>query len=499
MRLLTRVEYNNTLRDLLGDTSAPANDFPREPLAQGFDNDGNANVASDEYIARALDAAEKVAHDAVTARPETLFVCTTQDDSCREGFLSGFGRRAFRRRLTADELTGFRTLFNQARTQTGSFTDAVEWTLTAMLQSPQFLYRFEEGTGPSTDSWRVPLTGDELASRLSYFLWASMPDDALLNAAEAGRLGQPDTLRAEVQRMLADNKGKAGLRRFFDLLVRADEISAAGKDTATYPLFTQDLPALWQKSLALFLDEQVAGTRSLNDVLTSKVMYVNNAMSMYAQGPASGVFQRVEMPAGAGQRTGVLTQPGFLARLASPNQSSPVRRGIFVLEKLMCQPPNPPPANFAPMPPEVSPTATTRERFAAHSQNAACASCHASIDPIGFSFENYDGMGVWRDTENGKPVDATGSVIFLRDTTLSGATTGPGDLVDRLAHSAQVRQCVAEGMVRFALGRELGGSDACSVKQISADFNAAEGAFDALVHSLVASDSFRTRPVETAP
>lgn len=498
MRLLTRAEYDNTIRDVLGDTSKPSRDFPREPLAEGFDNDGNLNQVTDESVTRYLEAAETIASATVKTRPERLYRCETQNSECMARFISSVGRRLFRRPLTEAETLAFSTLF--ATVQNGNdFDTATEWVLQVMLQSPQFLYRFEEGTDPAAGAWRTPLDDSELTTRLSYFLWASTPDDALLDEAASGALSDPEALATIAARMLADPKAAQGKARFFNLYLRLDDISGLEKSTGAYPAFTAGLPGAWRTSIDLFLNDVLTHDNSLPSLLTSNAMFVNGTMSMYGPGSTGSgtAFTKVMMP--GGQRSGLLTQPGFLARLAGPDQSSPIRRGIFVLDRLLCQTPPPPPPTVNTTPPAVDLGGTTRERFAQHSQDASCKGCHSFIDPLGFGFEHYDGIGAWRDTDNNKPVDASGAIVLAREESLKGLFDGAAELMAKLSASRQVHDCVSKEWLRFAMGRGLGDGDDCSLTQVQDQFMNSGGNFDALLLAIVASDTFRTRPVETAP
>ncbi len=493
MRLLTRAEYDNSLRDVLGETSHPSRDFPREPLSGGWDNDGNLNQVTDESVTRYLEAAEAVAADTVAHRADRLYTCANKSSACAAQFIGTVGKRLFRRPLTAEESLSLTSFFNTTQLN-NDFDTAVEWTLQLLLQSPQFLYRFEEGAPPGAMAWRTPLDGYELASRLSYFLWASTPDDALLDAAALGTLADPEALKAQATRMLLSPKAAQGKMRFFDLWLRLGDIGGLEKSTAAYPSFTPALAQAWRTSVDLFIDDVLTHDNTLGALLTSNAMFVNDTMSMYGPKQPSSTFQKVMMP--STQRNGLLTQPGFLARLAGPNQSSPIRRGVFVLDKLLCQPPPPPPPSVDNTPPAVVSGATTRQRFAAHSQSEMCKGCHSFIDPVGFGFEHYDGIGAWREQENGIDIDANGAIVSASDE-LVGPFNGAPELAARLAKSRQVHDCVSKEWLRFAMGRGLGDGDACSLEQVQQQFIDSGGSFDGLLLSIVGTDTFRTRPVES--
>ena len=229
---------------------------------------------------------------------------------------------------------------------------------------------------------------------------------------------------------------------------------------------------------------------TLAALLTSNVMYSNDSMSMYGPVAPSAEFVRNEMPGDT--RRGLLTQPGFLAFKSLPDGSSPVRRGVFVLDKLMCEPPPPPPAGANITPPGPSVTNTTRERFAAHSLSPGCKACHQFIDPVGFTFEHYDGLGQWRDTENGQVIDSTGGVVASRDATVLGAVNGVGELSQKLAASRNVHDCVTKEFYRFALGRPLTQADTCTATRLGDRFMGSGGSFKELMLAIVEADSFRS-------
>lgn len=488
LRLLARAEYDLTVRDLLGATNNPARDFPREPLAHNLDNDANINQVTDAHVAAYLDAAEALAGDTLTNRRSKIIPCNTSDIACGELFIATTGLRAFRRPLNAEERANLNTLFTTINAMEG-FDGAVEVTLQTMLQSPQFLYRDEQALGPVPQPV-VTLQGYELASRLSYFLWGTMPDDQLLEAAANGVLDTPEGLKAEAQRMLADARSTDGLMRFFSLWLYFDGIERTEKSLIAYPNFTPALASAWRTSVELYVKDVLSHEGTLPALLTSNVMYTNDAMSMYGPSAPSSAFVRNEMS--GTQRKGLLAQPGFLAFKAMPDGSSPVRRGIFVLDQLLCQTPPPPPAGANIVPPIPSATQTTRQRFAAHTESGSqCKGCHQFIDPIGFTFENYDGLGVWRDMENNQAIDARGGVIASDDPVVLGDVTGVAELSDKLAQSPRVHGCVAKEVYRFALGRQLTQADTCTATKLGDRFMKSGGNFRDLMLAIVESDAFR--------
>lgn len=489
-RLLTRAELDRTLADLVGDTTSPAAaKMPAEPLAYGLDNNAKLNSANDTWVTSAFEVAEGVAARAVKDRKALLVSCTTFDANCGAKFVTEFGRRAFRRPLTPAERSAFLDFFDAALAKEG-FDPALEQTLTVFLQSPQFLYRPELGVRGNVPGAPAQLEATDLASKLSYFLWGTMPDDELLAAAETGALDTPEGLQQQAKRMLKSPRAEAAASAFFARFFSLDALSRVEKDAVKYPMWTPTLQSSWRRSMELYFGEVARPGGTLEGLLTTPALYVDSSMTMYVPN-TSNDFQRVAMTSAG--KSGVLAQPGLLARLASPDQASPVRRGVFVFDRVLCQALPPPPANLNVTPPPAQPGATTRERFAVHGASAGCNGCHARIDPMGFGFEHFDGMGVWRDTEEGKPIDAKGSIVGTRDAELRGDFDGVGELAAKLSKSKQVHDCLATEWYRWALGRVEAESDQCALDQVTKRFFDSKGSFEELQLAIVASDAFRFR------
>lgn len=492
LRLLTRAEYDNTVADLLGDETHPSQAFAREPLSDGYDNDATVNRLTADSLKRFMEAAELVAARAVRDHRDVLVPCAEANALCKDEFIRTFGRRFFRRPLGAEEIASLSEVFADGSAQ-GGFDVGIEWTLAAMLLAPQFLYR-DERAAVEPDGGLAKLTGYQLATRLSYFIWASAPDDALLDAAARGELLRDEELDAQVDRMLADPKADRGKLRFLSLWLGVDGVGNARKDEATYPDWTRALSRSWETSLELFLEGVIHDGNDVQTLLMSPALYANADMAIYTDGEFYDDFARFEPK----NRVGLLAQPAWLAMLASPDQSSPVRRGVFVLDKLLCQSPGAPPAGANLIPPEPSTAATTRERFAQHAQ-ADCAACHDRIDSVGFVFEHFDGIGQWRDEENGQPIDASGALLKTRDEKLAGPVNGVGELSDKLAGSGQVTDCISRDWLRFMLGRSVDVGDLCSLYSVQRDFAAGGGSFDALMRAVTKTDAFRAHAKAEAP
>jgi hypothetical protein len=491
LHLLTRREYDATIRDLLGDPSNPAQStFPKEPLAFGFENNINLYRVTPESVSRYLDAAETLASTAVRTHKASLVDCVGhEDEPCGERFVVSFGRRAFRRPLSDAEVSSFVDLFRRTL-MADTFDGALEGTISAMLQSPQFLYRNELGDGAPQDPKK--LNGFEVASKLSYFFWGTMPDDALFDAAAGGRLNARDGIELEARRLLEDPKAHDGSTSFFRQYLGLETMVTTEKDVGTYPNFNPQMGQSWLQSINMFLDRAFWTGGTLRGLLTDSTVFVDPMLApMYSLGgPTPTGF---DQKATGDRYVGLLAQPALMAKLAGPNQSSPVRRGVFIFATLLCQPLPPPPANINIQPPTPVPNATTRQLFAAHSSSAMCQGCHGLIDPLGFGLENYDGLGVYRDTQNGKPIDATGEIKGAREASLNGKFNGPKELAEKLAGSRQVHDCVSVNMYRYAIGRVETQEDQCALNNIQIAFFESGGDFRTLGVKIATSDTFRFR------
>ncbi|HET6586093.1 MAG TPA: DUF1592 domain-containing protein [Nannocystaceae bacterium] len=497
MRLLTRYEYDNTVRDLLGDTSEPARAFAPENRSGVFENDQTDHQVSKDVVRQYLDASEDVAERAVTTDLAAVLPCdpiAVGEQACGTSFVASFLPRAFRRPATADELATFSALFASAYAQYG-FSTAISLTIQGVLQSPQFLYRIElapEGAAPGD---LVPVEDYEMASRLSYFLTSSMPDDELFAAAAAGELRTADEIEAHARRLLESEAAKETIREFHRQWLGLGALSSVAKDPTAYPgLDPATFAVDWNDNVQRFVEHVfTAGDGTLADLFASDVVFLSPELASFygaeAQDPQTGAWHLPD------PRAGLLTQPGMLGMLAYPDGSSPVARGVFVRKRLLCQELTPPP-NVPIEPPMPDPNATTRERFEQHSVEPACAGCHALIDPLGFTFENYDGAGRWRTTENGKPIDASGAINGIGDPDATGPVANAIELSAKLAASDDVQACMVRQWATFALGRSPGETDECTMETLEAGFAASGGDLVELMVEIATSDAFRFRVVD---
>ena len=502
IRRLTRFEYNNTVRDLLGDTTDPADVLPPEEEVAGFNNQAAALTSSDLLIEQYMKVAEDVGARAVLDIDALLPECDPEldgNDTCALSFIQDFGRRAFRRPLSQTEVERLKSVFDWAVNDPdlGRFEDGMQVVIEAMLQSPSFLYRPELGGETPVEGDVVPFTSWEMATKLSYMLWNTMPDAALFAAAEADELTTKEQIAAQATRMLDDDKARDLVRNFHTQWLLLTHLDSVTKDTNVYPAFNGSLRPLWTEEIQAFVEHVILeGDGSLRTLLTANYSFMNEELaSFYGDDVTDAVtgpeFRQVQLD--PDRRAGFLTSAGLMATHANVNQSSPVFRGKFVREQLMCNTLPLPPNDLVIEPPQLDPEKTTKEQFEEIGANPACAGCHTLMNPIGFIFENYDGTGQWRDQQNGKDIDATGEVVQTDD--IDGVYDGAVELASALAGSTQVQECVSSQWFRFAYNRTVTSEDSCSVEQLNDVFRSSDFNIRALLVALTQTNAFLYRRV----
>jgi hypothetical protein len=499
LRRLTRFEYANSVHELLHVDPAPARDLPADEETNGFDNNAGVLTVSALHAEKYVLVSETLAKSAVAnlAALTTCDAAATGDEACALEFARSFGRRAFRRPVTSTDEQAFLTAYRAGRTG-GTHAEGIEVMIRAALQSPDFLYRLEPMSAADATSRMVPLTQFELATRLSYLIWASGPDDALLDAAERGELATKEQLAAKAREMLSDPKAKISMANFFGQWTGEKRLEITTKNTMLFPAFTTEMRDAMARELPAFLDDVLfSGDHSLGTLLTAPVAFVSGPLAdLYGVTAPPGsetTPMRVDLPANQ-DRAGILTQAGFLSVQGHPDQTSPVLRGKFVRAMMLCQPPPPPPPDVDISLPTIDQGATARERFGAHeTAGSSCAGCHSQMDPIGLAFEHFDAMGRYRETDNGQPIDVSGEITETNDPALGGPFVGVGELAQKLAASDQVRSCMATQWFRFALGRQEANPDSCSLATLQTAFNGAQGDLLELVVALTQTDAFMLR------
>ena len=495
LRRLTSREYLNTIRDLLNDTTIAIDDVPGE----SDDLSNNAFPFRQPTAIGTLDAvnlqaaAEKLATN-MSTKLSTILPCTPANASAEAGcasmFITTFGAKAYRRPLSTAETTTLNTLYQNARTTLMlDFNGAVDVLLEAMLQSPGFVYHWEMDPGAAIKDGSVVQLGNyQVANRLSYFLWGSMPDATLFTSASNGQLSTPDGIQTQVTRMLQDSKAQGFVADFIDDWVDVNVIASRPKDATLYPMWNQDLANAMETEFRSFGTTAVLGTGLFSDLLTGNKSSVNQALAtVYGVSGVTGTTPKA-VTLDATQRAGILTSAGFLSVHGASDGSSPVRRGHAIFTRLLCGVVPDPPANVPP-PQPPTPGLTTRQRFEMHDMNTCTGSCHATMDPIGFGFEHYDGIGQWRTTDQNLPVDSHGSIA------LDGQTHNFDDAVGLaalLAASPQAQACFAKQMTRYALNRWDTAGDAASIQASATTFQASKNMRD-LIGAVATSRTFRYR------
>jgi hypothetical protein len=493
LRLLTRFEYDNTVRDLLGvDLELAAERFPADVSnAVGFDN-GHAWSVSELHVERHLEVAEAVAGRAVAERWDALLPCGREGaDGCMDALLESLLPRAFRRPVSEEEHAVFSAM--AAETADLGFETSVELVLTAILASPQFLYQLEPADGDPGDV--VALDGPERASRLSYFLWGSMPDEALFDAALAGELDDPSAVEAHARRMLDDPRAAQAVDMFHRRWLSLDLLEQMEKDEALYPELDSARAGELSASMRAFLADAFDGglavlTTSNSTWLTPELAAI---YGVDASDAPAGELTRYELD--ASRRAGLLTQPALLSMLAHADQHSPILRGVFLREQILCAELPDPPPGIAVAPPPPDPNATTRERFTRLTSDPTCSACHGLINPAGFLFEHYDALGRFRADENDRAIDASGELVGIDDPALTGPIDDAVDLGERLAGSVRFERCLSRQWVRWALRGPDAPGDEVLVDQAVASLDASGGDFRELLLALATSDAMRFRRI----
>ena len=492
LQRLTRSEYDNTVADLLGITTHPAATLPPDGSSGLFANNGEAAV-SNYAVEVYRDLAESLA---ASAAIDSLLPCDPAligEDACAREFVATFGRRAYRRPLDEGQIERLMQLYGRGRAD-GSFEEGITLTIEAMLQSPSFLYRIEAG-----EQELIELDGYEIASRLSYFLWRSMPDDALLDAAEVGALDDAEGIEVQARRMLDDERAQRALLTFFGDLYALDTATSVYKDPELFPGFSPELAQDMRTELELFVLSTLRdGDHRLESLLAADHTFVNARLAAFygLAAPGSEDFARVELTGDAAQ--GLLAKPLLMALSAHDQRTSPTLRGKLVRTRVLCEGlPPPPPGVESTVP---SPGAlSTREWVQQRLDNPSCEGCHKLMDPIGLAFEHFDASGRYRELEDGVAIDASGTLV---DTDVDGDFVGPAGLVAKLIESQQVGDCFAEQWFEFGLGRAPTDDDACSTADIGDAFASSDHDVEALIFAIATSDALRLRrptQLEEAP
>ena len=494
LRRLTKFEYANTARNLLGVDTTPVNDLPADEVTEGFNNNAGVLTVSSLHAEKYVLVSEALAKAAVKNLSTLTGGCNTTtkgEDACATEFANSFGRRAFRRAVTDQDRQMLMAAYTAGKTG-GSYAEGIEVMVRAALQSAHFLYRLETTAPANPSAPLVPISQYELATRLSFLIWAAGPDDALLDAAGRGELADKAAVATKARAMLADPKARVAITDFYNQWLGTSRLDIMTKSTSLFPQYSDAVRDAMKAETPAFVEYVLwSGDHKLSTLLTSPTAFVSSALApIYGVSTTSATPQMMSLPA-AQARAGILTQASFLAVQAHPDQTSPVLRGKFVRTKLMCQTVPPPPMDVDITPPAVTSAATARDRFGAHEMaGGSCMNCHQLMDPIGFAFESFDAIGKYRTTENGATINLAGNILAATDTSLNGTFTGVKELATKLAASDQVRDCVATQWFRYSTGRTEEVPDGCSLTTLQDAFGASGGDLNELVVAMTQTDAF---------
>ena len=503
-RRLSREEYNNTVRDLFGlDVGRPADAFPDDVAG------ANGLTVSDQFLQDHEDAVARLATLAIDRGFITCDPAASGARTCAREILAPFIERAWRRPVTSEEVEGVLRYLDVVAAEPDEadpFRQAIELAIQAALMSPNFLFRFEPIDDPTSPASQ-PLGNYELANRLSYFIYESMPDEALFSAAAAGTLTDPEELEAQVERMLADPKAEEFADRLTREWLSTDRVDLLNPSHTLYPEFDRDLLQSMKQETALFVGEFLRDDRSFRDMFDAEFTYVDAPLARHYGLPGadtlSGDFARVSL-AGVPERGGLLTQGAVLATTSVPrndptaevNETNIIVRGKFVLSQLLCADLPPPPEGLdvaqiqADAQMGIPDTAPRRVREGVRQTMQPCAGCHSRMDPIGFSMEHYDVTGAWRTTDAlGTTVDSTG-VLLGDDGRSVGDFDGARSLGTLLKRDPRISYCLTQTVLRMAVGRSLNDADRCQVQQLAERSDADGNGLRALVLSITQSEAF---------
>lgn len=491
LRRLTRTQFRNAIKDVFG-YAVDINTLDADSWEANFASVGAAVVVTSDQGAEQYNTAVENAVNGVfndTTKRSQFVGCTPtgqSNDTCLRGFIQKLGLRAWRRPLTSAELDAFGTLAASAATTLGSAVEGARWATVELFESPNFIYRPELG---ATANGVLRYSGYELAGRLAFLIWNSIPDQTLMDQAANGTLATPDGIRAAATRMLDATAGRESVGNFAEEYLRLDRIGTQGKDPSLFPEYGTNLQTAMVRDIrdtwtSLAFDDQA----SIYDLFTTKKVVVNADLArlygLDATGLTSTTFQTRSLPDG-GPRSGVLTKAGLLSEFANQQSGSPTLRGKFIRESLLCLTIPPPPAdvNTAVIDQPTNVPMTKRQRLEVHMTNDSCAGCHKFMDPLGFPLESFDAIGKYRTTDNGLPVDPSGSL----DGTPVADANGLGVAASQ---SATVAQCLVRKYYAYAVGYKERNVDGSALNTVATAFKAAGFKLRDLVLAIVTNDAF---------
>jgi hypothetical protein len=497
IRRLTERQFANSVKDLFAFTTAMATDFPVTSIRKGYRTYGEANTVTADGAEDISSAAATVAARATTNVNTTLGCTpgTAADDACVKGYVRKLARRAYRRPANDDELAALDRVYSQMRASNFTPGESVAAVIETVLQSPQFLYLSETGQDPEATAGSIQaLTAHEIAARLSYGLWDTLPDPELEKAADDGALSSSDQVEQQARRLLADRRAEPLIAQFIEDWLELFRMTGQTKDAQKFPEWNAALAQAIKTEITTFATEVAfRGDKSFATLMSAPFTMANNATAGLYNAPrpaANAGFVKVEL--NPSQRAGVLTSSAFLTAHAGTQEGLLVVRGAAVRRNFLCQEIELPPGLMVTSP-APDPNLTARERFKEHSSEVECAGCHSLMDPIGFGLEGYDALGRIRTKEpNGADVDVSGSLDRAGDA--SGPFAGGVELSQKLAASNTGRDCLARQLFSFMAARPFSEqADRCALHFIEKRFAESQGDLQELVVAIAVSDTFLYR------
>ena len=495
LRRLTIAQYRNVITDVFGPDLLISNNLEPDIVSEGFRSLG-AGISSlspvgvERYESSSFGLAEQI-----TNTPERLapyFPCDlegTPSSACLSEGMASLGLRLWRRPITEVETARLTQLINGIIEETDTLT-GIQYLISAMLQSPFFLYRVEMNT---TDSDEILALDDwAMASRLSFFFWNTGPDEVLLTAARDNTLSEPDVLEAQVDRMIGDDKFEQGVENFFDEMLHLYDLDGITKDPLVFSHASPDLYASAKEETLRTLKHIVNNDIDFRDVLTTQTTFIDRRLGTLYGVPAPNMdgFGEITLPESSGRR-GLLTQASMLNLHAHATASSPTLRGVFIRKTLLCQMVPPPPADVDTSIPEATDEAPTmRLRLEQHFEDPSCAGCHKMMDLVGLGLENFDGIGQWRDLENNHPIDPSGNIDGSDFTNAWGL----GEVV---SNHPNLGPCLSDHLYSYALGHRLGDNQDPHKEWLTEHLQYSEWSFKSTMKTIALSEAFKTHgPLE---
>lgn len=500
LRRLTRIELNNTIQDLFADASAPQSNslFSGDATNYGFTNIQTSLAVRDNQAMAVSAFANTVGAYAATKSAQ-LSECQTTDAACRQNFISTFGRKAFRAPLTAAQIGDYDALMANSAT----FADGVNVVVTAMVQSPYFLYRSELGVLDPAGSGLYLLTPYEIATELSYLLTASMPDAALQIAANANTLGDPNVLRAQAERLLTTPRAHDAVDRFFMEWLQVGDLDLQARSEGT-DILSSEIKTDMQTETQAFVDDTVFAQKgAFKDLMGRDVTFMSPALGQFYTGstnlttlsPSVTALGVSAVQASAvGRLPGVLGHGGVLTAASQPTYASPTLRGRMLRMRIMCGSVPSPPPGVPPLPVATTPQ-TLRQRFESHTQSSSCTTCHALMDPMAFPFGGYDTLGRARagGTENGLSLNLSGTIKGSTAAAADVLVAGPADLIADLARSPDAAACLSRHWAMYAFGRLSWPEDTCTFDAVAQGAAVTQNNLQGMLLALTGAKSFTVR------